>query len=125
GVKLLFATANLNKLAELRTALPDWDVEAFAAPDPPAEDGATYEDNARIKARHARANAPVDVWVAGEDSGIEAAALDGRPGIQSARWADDGIAALLAALREEADRHARYVSAIVAISPAGEEVVTW
>ena len=59
----------------------------------------------------------------GEDSGIEAAALDGRPGIASARWADDGVARLLAELDGVADRRARYVCVIVAIGPAGEEVV--
>jgi XTP/dITP diphosphohydrolase len=61
--------------------------------------------------------------VAGEDSGIEAAALGGRPGVESARWAEDGVAALLGALAGMSDRSARYVCSIVAISPAGEEVV--
>jgi XTP/dITP diphosphohydrolase len=61
--------------------------------------------------------------VIGEDSGIEAAALDGRPGVQSARWAQDGVAALLAALSGERDRSVRYVSTIVAVPAAGEEIV--
>lgn len=58
----------------------------------------------------------------GEDSGIEVAALGGRPGIHSARWADDPVGALLAALGDEEDRRARYVCALVAVGPAGEEV---
>jgi XTP/dITP diphosphohydrolase len=122
-VKLLVATSNPHKVEELRRALPDWQIDAWATPDPPAEDGATFEQNARIKARTARVHAPADAWVAGEDSGIEAAALGGRPGVESARWADDGVAALLAALAGEEDRRARYVCAIVAVSPAGDELV--
>jgi len=122
-VKLLLATSNAHKVAELRRALPAWEIEPFAAPDQPPEDGDTFEANARIKARHARSHAPSGTWVAGEDSGIEAAALGGRPGVASARWAEDGVAALLAALEAEEDRRARYVCAIVAISPDGDEVV--
>ena len=122
-MRLLLATSNPHKLEELRRALPGWEIEAFAPPDQPPEDGTTFEQNARIKARHARAHAPADAWVAGEDSGIEVAALGGRPGVESARWADDGVAALLAALAGEEDRRARYTSAIVAILPDREEVV--
>ena len=102
--------------------MPGFEIDAFVAPDAPPETGETYLDNARIKARHARAHAPADAWVVGEDSGIEAAALDGRPGVESARWADDGVSALLAALAAETDRRVRYVSELVAISPAGEEL---
>jgi XTP/dITP diphosphohydrolase len=60
--------------------------------------------------------------VLGEDSGIEVAALGGRPGVQSARWAEDPIGALLADLGAAEDRRARYVSELVAISPDGAEV---
>jgi XTP/dITP diphosphohydrolase len=122
-VRLLLATSNEHKLAELRRALPGWEIEPLALPGTPPEDGATFVENARIKALHARAHAPVDAWVAGEDSGIEAAALGGRPGVESARWAQDGVTALLAALAGEPDRRARYVSAIVAIAPGGAELV--
>ena len=58
----------------------------------------------------------------GEDSGIEAAALGGRPGIASARWADDGVARLLEELRGHEDRRARYVCELVALGPAGEKL---
>ena len=121
-MRLLLATSNPHKVEELRRALPELEIDAFVPPGMPAEDGETYLDNARIKARHARAQAPVDAWVAGEDSGIEAAALDGRPGIASARWAADGVSALLAALDGVADRRVRYVCEIVAISPEGTEL---
>jgi XTP/dITP diphosphohydrolase len=122
GLRLLLASGNPHKVDELRAALPDFEIHAFAASDTPPENGATYVDNARIKARHARAHAPADTWVAGEDSGIEAAALGGRPGIESARWAKDGVSALLAALATEADRRIRFVSELVVISPNGDEL---
>jgi XTP/dITP diphosphohydrolase len=121
-VRLLLATGNPHKVEELRAALPGFEIEAFSAHATPPEDGATYLDNARIKARHARSHAPADAWVAGEDSGIEAAALGGRPGIESARWAKDGVSALLAALATEADRRVRFVSELVVISPNREEL---
>ena len=120
--RLLLATGNPHKVEELRAALPGFEIDPFVAEGTPPEDGATYLDNARIKARHAREHAPAAAWVVGEDSGIEAAALGGRPGIESARWAEDGVAALLAALATETDRSVRYVSELVAISPAGEEL---
>jgi XTP/dITP diphosphohydrolase len=60
--------------------------------------------------------------VLGEDSGIEVDALDGRPGIESARWAEDGVAALIEALEGVDDRQARYVCNLVALSPGGEEL---
>ena len=123
AVRLLLATSNLHKVDELRRALPGWEIEALVAPDLPPEDGVTFEQNARIKARHARAHAPAGAWVAGEDSGIEAAALGGRPGVESARWAKDGVDALLTVLPDKSDRRVRYVCAMVAISPDGAEVV--
>jgi XTP/dITP diphosphohydrolase len=60
-------------------------------------------------------------WILGEDSGIEAAALAGRPGVHSARWAADPVAALLSELDGRDDRRARYVCELVAIGPNGEE----
>jgi len=122
-VKLLVATTNRHKVDELRHALPGWEIEAWQSAAPPAETGTTFEENARIKAQAARAQAPRDAWVVGEDSGIEAAGLGGRPGVESARWAEDGVAALLEALRDAEDRRARYVCTIVALPPEGDEVV--
>ena len=121
-VKLLLASRNQNKLRELRAALPDWDIALLDAPDEPVEDGATFLDNARIKARHGRLHAPAAAWVAGEDSGIEVAALGGRPGVESARWAEDGVARLLAELEGESDRRARYVCELVVLDPSGVEL---
>ena len=64
--RLLVATSNPHKLAELRLLLPEFDVESFVAPAQPPEDGRTYLENARTKARHARAHAPADAWAAGD-----------------------------------------------------------
>jgi XTP/dITP diphosphohydrolase len=121
-VKLLLASRNPNKLRELRRALPSWDVELLDAPEDPVEDGTTFVDNARIKARYGREHADSAAWVAGEDSGIEVAALGGRPGIESARWADDPVERLLAELDGVEDRRARYVCELVVIGPDGAEV---
>jgi len=122
-VKARLASGNPHKLVELRRALPGWEIELLDDADFPPEDGATYEANARGKAVHGRRSAPPDSWVIGEDSGIEAAGLGGRPGIASARWADDGVERMLGELGGAADRRARYVCVIVAVGPTGEEVV--
>lgn len=104
--------------------LPGWDVELVAHGEPPAEDGATFEDNARIKAHWGRRHAPGDAWAVGEDSGIEAAALGGAPGVLTARWAaSDPVGRMLAALSADDDRRARYVCVLVALAADGREVV--
>ena len=121
-MKLLLASRNENKLRELRAALPEWEIALLDAPDEPVEDGATFLDNARIKARHGRAHAPANAWVAGEDSGIEVAALDGRPGVDSARWSTNWVEDLLAALEASEDRRARYVCELSVLAPDETEV---
>jgi XTP/dITP diphosphohydrolase len=121
-VKLLLASTNPNKLRELRAALPGWEIALLATPSEPVEGGATFFENALVKARHGRAHAPSDAWVAGEDSGIEVDALGGRPGVESARWASDGVARLLSELADSAERQARYVCELVVSTPAGEEL---
>ena len=122
-MKARLASGNEHKLVELRRALPGWEIELLEPTIFPPETGATYEQNARAKAEHGRLLAPPDAFVIGEDSGIEATALGGRPGLASARWADDGVARLLDELAGVVDRRARYVCAIVAIGPAsGSEI---
>jgi XTP/dITP diphosphohydrolase len=121
-VRLVLASRNPNKLRELRAALPEWEIELLDAADEPVEDGASFLDNARIKAAHGRRHAQPDEWVAGEDSGIEVAALGGRPGVESARWAQDGVTRLLAELGGADDRRARYVCELSVLAPDGSEV---
>jgi XTP/dITP diphosphohydrolase len=119
-LKALLASQNAHKLQELRTALPDWELALLDAASYPPEAGESYYANALAKARFGR-SAAGDSWVLGEDSGIEVAALGGRPGVESARWADDGVAALLEALDGVEGRRARYVCELVAVGPGGEE----
>ncbi len=121
-MRLVLASRNENKLRELRSALPDWDIELLSAPGEPVEDADSFLGNARIKARHGRLHAQQRDWVAGEDSGIEAVALGGAPGVESARWAEDGVTRLLAELGGVADRRARYVCELVVLSPDGSEL---
>jgi XTP/dITP diphosphohydrolase len=122
GMKARLCSRNEGKLRELRHALPGWEIELLEADDYPPETGATYYENARGKAEYGRAAAPPSEWVLGEDSGIEAAALGGRPGIHSARFGgDDPVGRLLAELDGIEDRRARYVCELVAIAPDGGE----
>lgn len=87
-VRLLLATRNEHKRREFARLLPDFQVDAL--PDEielPPEEGATFEENALGKARAAAAATGI-VSIA-DDSGIEAAALDGAPGVRSARYAGE------------------------------------
>src|SRR3954466_8608312 len=120
GTRLTLASSNAHKARELEVLLPGWAIEPLDAEGWPEETGETYYENALIKARFAHEVA--GGWTIGEDSGIEVAALGGRPGPHSARYAPQGapaIAKLLGELRDEPDRRARYVSELVAIAPDG------
>ena len=126
-LKALLASRNAHKLRELAAALPGWEIGLLPAKDYPSEDGESYVENARLKARFARAVAGPDGWVLGEDSGLEVAGLAGRPGLRSARYADPGEDPNAKLLRELQDvdgpgRRARYVCELVGISPEGKEV---
>jgi XTP/dITP diphosphohydrolase len=115
-------SGNEHKAEELRAALPGWSIELLGTGPLPPEDGTTYEENARAKARFGRKVGPAEAWMLGEDSGIEVEALGGRPGVHSARWAEEPIQALLRELGDADNRRARYVCALIAISPDGYEV---
>ena len=81
GTVARLCSRNAHKLEELRAALPGWELELLDADVPwPPEDGATYEENARGKALFGRHVGAGEEWMLGEDSGIEATALGGRPG---------------------------------------------
>jgi XTP/dITP diphosphohydrolase len=119
----VLASANRHKARELERLLPGWTIEPLACDDYPPETGGAYYENARIKAAFGREHAPG--WVLAEDSGLEVAALGGRPGVLSARYAPEGapaIAKLLAELESVEERRARYVSELVLLSPAGAEL---
>jgi XTP/dITP diphosphohydrolase len=114
---------NENKARELRRALPDWTIELLDVDEFPPEEGASYHENARAKAMFGRMTGDTDLWMLGEDSGIEVDALDGRPGIESARFGGgDPVGRLLAQLDGVTDnRRARYVCELVCLSPELEE----
>lgn len=123
-LKATVCSGNPHKLAEFRELFDGWDLELLEGVEFPPEDGATYADNARSKARFGRDVGPADRWMLADDSGIEVAALDGAPGVVTARWAEDRhVEKLLAALDGVDDRRAQYVCELVAISPAGDEIV--
>jgi XTP/dITP diphosphohydrolase len=119
-VRARLASRNAHKARELEALLPGWQLEPVDRDDYPEETGETYVDNARIKARFAW---EPGAWALGEDSGIEVAALGGAPGVRSSRSAaGDEVGWVLRELGDAADRRARYVSELVAISPEGEEL---
>jgi XTP/dITP diphosphohydrolase len=123
-VNARLASRNANKAHELERLLPGWEIGVLAVDDYPPEDGGTYYDNALLKARFGRTRAP-DVWVLGEDSGIEVDGLGGGPGVRSARSAaGDEVGWMLRELdgTKGDARRARYVCELVALGPAGEEL---
>ena len=123
-MRLLLATRNPHKLREFERLLPG--VALDPLPDDvatPPEDGHTYADNALIKAR-AAARATGRAAFA-DDSGIEAAALGGAPGVRTARYAgedatDEENLAKLAA-NAPAGTRLRYVCVIAHVDPEGSE----
>lgn len=126
---MIFATANRHKLREMRELLPGLDLEPL--PDGlelPPEEGESYAAIALEKAR--TAHAATGMSAIGDDSGIEAAGLGGRPGIQSARYGGPGASDeenLEKLLREVAavgsDRRAAYHCALALVETDGSEHV--
>ncbi|HEY1514035.1 MAG TPA: non-canonical purine NTP pyrophosphatase [Gaiellaceae bacterium] len=123
-LKATVCSGNQHKLAEFRELFAEWDLELLSGVEFPPEDGETYLDNARNKARFGRAVGPAGRWMLADDSGIEVAALGGAPGVVTARWAEGRhVEKLLAALDGVDDRRAQYVCELVALSPDGSEIV--
>jgi XTP/dITP diphosphohydrolase len=135
--QLVIATHNPGKLAEMRELLSPHGVTAISATDlnlaEPEETGDSFAANARIKAVAAATVAKLPAFA--DDSGLVVEALDGAPGIYSARWAGPSkdfnsamtrIERLLAerGAREPAQRKAHFVSALCVAWPDGhlEEV---
>jgi XTP/dITP diphosphohydrolase len=121
----VFASRNPDKARELEALMPGWRIEQLAADIFPPEVGDSYYENARAKALFGRSVEKRQLWVLGEDSGIEVAALDWGPGVFSARFgADDPVGRLLAELVgiESDGRRARYVCELVAVAPDGREL---
>ena len=131
-LQLLAATSNKHKVEEFRKMLNDLNsrvniVTPDTIPNFPVliEDGNSFEENAEKKAEQASAYA--DMAAFADDSGLVVEALDGAPGIYSARYAGEGatdaerIAKLLEAMKGKTDRRAKFVCAI-AIAYRGDDV---
>jgi XTP/dITP diphosphohydrolase len=117
------ATSNPGKLREFQLAAPDFDVRALLAKVPPPEEtGATFEENAAAKAEYYGQFA--DGYLFADDSGLEVDALDGAPGVHSARYAgehatdEQNNALLLENLKHATDRTARFVCVIALVKDA-------
>ena len=135
---ILFATSNPHKIEEVRQILTPLGIEVRALdsleeiPPEPVEDGDTFEENARKKARGYAA--ATGMRCLADDSGIEVDALGGAPGVHSARYAGIGEtraerdaannAKLLRALEgvPEAQRGARFVCVMSLADPDGSLV---
>jgi XTP/dITP diphosphohydrolase len=126
---IVLATTNHGKILELKALLGDLPIQflsvAEVLPEPPnvVEDGATFEENALLKALAvARATR---TWALADDSGLEVDALGGRPGVRSARFAHERAtdaennAALLRELEniDEAARSARFRCVLSLVNP--------
>ena len=135
--QLVIATHNPGKLAEMRELLAPHGVEAISAGElglgEPEETGDSFAANARIKAMAAAKTAQLPAFA--DDSGLAVDALDGAPGIFSARWAgaDKDFTAAMARIErllqergatQPAQRRAHFVSALCVAWPDGhvEEV---
>ena len=130
--RTVLATHNPGKLIEIRDLLAPYGVNVVSAaalglPEP-EEVGASFAENARLKARAATAGAQLPALA--DDSGLVVAALDGAPGIHSARWAGpdrdfahamERIETLLreAGARAAAQRRAHFISALCLAWPDG------
>jgi XTP/dITP diphosphohydrolase len=132
--KVVIATHNPGKLREMRELLAPFGVAAVSAGEldlaEPNESGTMFSENAAIKAHAAARAARLPAFA--DDSGLCVAALDGAPGLFSARWAGDAKDFRLAMERVERelqrrgatapdDRHAHFVSALVLAWPDGHE----
>ena len=129
---LVIATHNAGKLAELRELLAPYGIKAASAGElslaEPEETGATFRDNARIKATAAAMAAGRTAFA--DDSGLAVDALGGAPGIHSARWAGEAkdFAAAMRRIEDELgargavraqDRKAQFVCALCVAWPDG------
>lgn len=134
-MKLVLATGNRGKVREIRALCSEFEVVAYSELIDPfeiVEDGDTFKENALIKARAVyEALGDRDAIVLADDSGISVDALDGAPGIYSARYAGagaddkDNLRALIDALKAKgcSSSPAHYTAAIAIVFREGEQTV--
>jgi XTP/dITP diphosphohydrolase len=127
-VRLVLATRNDHKLRELSELMRPFELAALPPEvELPPETGTTFADNALGKARAAAA--ATGRPAVADDSGIEAAALGGAPGVWSARYAgenasdEDNLRKLLEEVPDDGDRRVAYVCALAYVEPGGHEEI--
>ena len=133
--RMIFATGNAGKMREIREIMADMDVEVLSMKEAGitadiVEDGATFEENAIIKAKAIAAY--TDDIVLADDSGLEVDYLNKEPGVYSARYMGEDTSydiknqAILERLTgvPKEQRTARFVCAIAAVLPNKEALVT-
>jgi XTP/dITP diphosphohydrolase len=125
---LVLASRNAHKARELEDLLAPWTVEPLPPEvELPPETGTTFADNAAIKVRAAAA--ATGRLVVADDSGIEAAALGGAPGVRSARFAgeeatdEENLAKLLREVPADGNRRVAYVCVLALLEPGAHEPV--
>lgn len=122
-MKIVLATSNKHKVQEINDMISGTGIE-FILPSgdfDPVEDGETFEDNSLIKAQEAWKISKT--WTLADDSGLCIKALDGRPGIHSARYAETPakrIDRVLSEMKGIENREAQFVCAMTLINPQGE-----
>ncbi|MCG2419840.1 non-canonical purine NTP diphosphatase [Aequorivita sp. F47161] len=119
-MKLVFATHNKNKFAEVKAMLPHYiellSLDAIGCNEDIAETAETIEGNAILKANYVRRNYNLNCFA--DDTGLEVKSLNNEPGVYSARYAgasndsNANIQKLLKNLEEKEDRSARFKTAI-------------
>jgi XTP/dITP diphosphohydrolase len=131
-MKIVLASKNKHKIGELQALLGKHiegieilSLDDVGFTDDIVEDGATFEENALIKARAAASTGYIGV---GDDSGLSVNALGGAPGIYSARYSGEhgndaaNNTLLLENLKDKSDRSAQFVCAIACVFPDGREI---
>jgi XTP/dITP diphosphohydrolase len=135
-IDLWFATTNKDKFKEVKEMLKALPIDVHGAFEmahysAPQENGNTFLENAKIKARFLKAMRP-EAWVLADDSGLEAHGMKGLPGVHSARYAGprardiENTTKLLTQMRIQniSDRTAQFKCVMVLLSPTGEETIS-
>lgn len=131
-MKLVIASNNAHKIAEIKTIIGGFFEEIYSLKEldlsiDPEETGTTFEENALLKAR--AVTEATGMCALSDDSGLCVKALNGAPGVYSARYAGVGHddaennALLLKNLRGQTDRTAYFVSCVVLTYPDGKEII--
>ena len=123
-MKITLATGNSHKVEEINLIAKNYNIE-FILPSEnfnPVEDGATFLENAYCKAKEATKSGQTELYLA-DDSGLCVEAIEGDPGIKSARYAptaDERINKLLNAMKNKTNRNAKFVCAMVVVDKEGK-----